>query len=157
MSDENELLIVDGKNMVAGRLASIVAKKLLEGYRVIVVNADKIIITGTSKNSILAKFIKRLQLRSNVNPRRHGPFIPRSPEGIFRRIVRGMLPRRKPKGKNAYKRLRVYRGIPEGIDKSKIIVFEEAKYRRSAYAKMYLEEIAKLIGWIPIEERLKGV
>ena len=151
-----ETLIVDGKDMVAGRLASIVAKRLLEGYRVIVVNAEKIIITGTSKQSILEKFIWRLQHRSNVNPRRHGPFIPRSPEGIFRRIVRGMLPRRKPKGKEAYRRLRVYRGIPEDIDQSKIIRFEEARYRRSAYKKMYLEEIARLIGWIPIEERIKG-
>ena len=149
--------MVDGSNMVLGRLASVVAKNLLDGNRVIVVNVDKVIVTGTSKKSILDKYFKRLRLRSNVNPRRHGPFVHRSPEGIFRRTVRGMLPRRKAKGREAYRRLRVYRGIPPNIKEDKIIVIDEAKYREGPYPYMYLEEIARLIGWIPIEERLEGV
>ena len=150
-------IVIDGTDMVLGRLASHVAKRLLNGEKVIVVNVDKIVVTGTSKNSILEKYYKKLRLRSNVNPRRHGPFIPRSPEGIFRRTVRGMLPRRKYKGRMAYKRLRVYRGVPSFIDKSKITVIEDAKRRLSPYPYMYLEEISRLIGWIPIEDRLRGV
>ena len=150
-------VIIDGSEMVLGRLASHVAKRLLNGEKVIVVNVEKVVVTGTSKNSILERYYKKLRLRSNVNPRRHGPFIPRSPEGIFRRTVRGMLPRRKYKGRMAYRRLKVYRGIPDFIDKSKIITIDEAKRKMSPYPYMYLEEISKLIGWIPIEERLKGV
>lgn len=139
-----------------GRLASKVAKMLLEGKHVVVLYAEDIIVTGTSKHSIMEKFYRRLRLRSNVNPRRHGPFIPRSPEGIFRRVVRGMLPRNKPKGKAAYRRLKVYRGNPENIPEERLVVFEDSKRRRfSPYPYMYLKEIAKLIGWVPVEERVK--
>lgn len=147
-------IYVNAENMVAGRLASIVAKHLLNGYRVYVFNVDKAIITGKRK-MIINEFMKKLWIQSKVNPRRHGPFKPRTPEGIFRRMVRGMLPRKKTKGKEAYRRLRVYRGIPPEFKEKNIIVFEDAKYRKSPYGYMYLYEIAKLIGWIPIEERIK--
>ena len=139
-----------------GRLASKVAKMLLEGKRVVVLYAEDIVVTGTSKHSIMEKFYKRLRLRSNVNPRRHGPFIPRSPEGIFRRVVRGMLPRNKPKGKEAYRRLKVYRDNPHNISGDKLLVFEDARRRKfNPYPYMYLKEISRLIGWVPVEERVK--
>jgi len=140
--------------MVAGRLASIIAKKLLMGYRVYVVNVEKAVITG-AKDRIIDEFMKKLAIQSKVNPRRHGPFKPRSPEGIFRRMVRGMLPRKKPKGKSAFRRLRVFRGIPPWLQKKNLTVFEEAKYKKSPYGYLSLLEIAKLIGWIPVEERVK--
>ena len=147
-------IYVNAENMVAGRLASIVAKHLLNGYRVYVFNVDKAIITG-KREMIIDEFMKKLWIQSKVNPRRHGPFKPRTPEGIFRRMVRGMLPRKKTKGKEAYRRLRVYRGIPPEFREKNIIMFEDAKYRKSPHGYMYLYEIAKLIGWIPIEERIK--
>lgn len=151
-----EEIIIDGKNMVMGRLASYVAKELLKGRRVAVVNAEKIIITGTSKNSILRTFLEKLQRRSNVNPRRHGPFVPRSPDRLFRRIVRGMLPRHKFKGKSAYRRLKVYLGVPETYLNKSIITVEEARYKGGAPYYMYLGEICRHIGWMPVEEKLKG-
>ncbi|MEM1873041.1 MAG: uL13 family ribosomal protein, partial [Acidilobaceae archaeon] len=39
-------IYVDGSGMILGRLASIIAKRLLEGYRVYVVNVDKIVVSG---------------------------------------------------------------------------------------------------------------
>lgn len=139
--------------MVAGRLASIIAKKLLSGYIIYVVNIDKAVITG-SRERIINEFMKKLSIQSKVNPRRHGPFKPRTPEGIFRRMVRGMLPRKKSKGKEAFRRLKVFRGVPPQFKNKKIIVFENAKYRESPYGFMTLAEIARLIGWIPIEKRV---
>ncbi|PCN51135.1 50S ribosomal protein L13 [Candidatus Geothermarchaeota archaeon ex4572_27] len=149
-------LVVNAEGMVAGRLASVVAKLLLKGCRVYVVNVEKALITG-KRHMVIGEFMKKLQIRSKVNPRRHGPFKPRTPEGIFRRMVRGMLPRKKAKGKEAYRRLRVYRGVPPHLRGREMVTFEEAKYRKSPYGPNYmtLEEIARLIGWIPIEERLK--
>ena len=152
-----EEIVVDGNNMVLGRLASIVAKELLNGNRIIVVNVDKTVVTGSNRKSILDNFLKKLQVRSNVNPRRHGPFVSRSPEGIFRRVVRGMLPRRKSKGREAYKRLSVYRGYPADINVKSLKIFETAKYKENSYPYIYLEEISRLTGWIPVEERLKKV
>lgn len=151
----NRELVVDAGGMVAGRLASIVAKHLLNGYRIYVVNVEKAVITGT-KERILNEFMKKLSIQSRVNPRRHGPFKPRSPEGIFRRMVRGMLPRKKARGKEAFRRLRVFRGIPPDLKDKNIVSFKEARYRLSSYGYMTLHEIARYIGWIPIEQRVRG-
>ncbi len=148
-------IVVNAEGAVVGRLASKVAKLLLNGYRVYVVNIEKAVITGRKKR-VLEDFTKRLWIKSNVNPRRHGPFKPRSPEGIFRRVVRGMLPRRKPRGKEAFRRLRVYRGIPENLSGKEITVFEDTLYRENPYGYVTLYEIARYIGWIPVEERVRG-
>ena len=153
MSNKTNELTVNAENMVVGRLASIIAKYLLMGYRVNVVNVEKAVFTGT-KERVLAEFKKKLSIQSKVNPRRHGPFKPRTPEGIFRRVVRGMLPRRKTKGKEAYRRLRVYRGVPPNLKKEEIHTFDEALYRRAPYGKISIEEISRLLGWKPIEEKV---
>src|SRR3989337_1637 len=97
------MIVVDGKNAVLGRLAGKVAKELLNGEEVAIVNAHKIIITGDRKK-ILEKYLFRRQIGSP----QHGPFFPKKPELIVKRTVRGMLPYKTPKGRNALKKLRVY-------------------------------------------------
>ncbi len=151
----SKIIIVDAERAVAGRLASRVAKLLLEGKNVYVVNIEKAVITGR-RERVLRDFMNRLAIKSNVNPRRHGPFKPRSPEGIFRRMVRGMLPRRKPKGKEAIRRLRVYRGLPNEFKEKDKVKFEDTNYRENAYGYITLYELSKLIGWIPLKERIGG-
>ena len=42
--------IIDGTNAILGRLASYTAKELLKGEEIIIVNCEKIIITGNKKN-----------------------------------------------------------------------------------------------------------
>ncbi len=155
MTELNREIVVNAENAVVGRLASKVAKLLLNGYTVHVVNVDKAVITGDRKR-VLEDFTRKLWIKSNVNPRRHGPFKPRSPEGIFRRVVRGMLPRRKPRGKEAFRRLRVYRGVPNNLANKEIKVFEDTLYRENPYGYVTLYEVAKHIGWIPVEERIGG-
>ncbi len=148
-------VVIDARNSVAGRLASKVAKLLLDGYKVYIVNVDKAVVTGKRKR-VISDFKGRLAVKSNVNPRRHGPFKPRSPEGIFRRMVRGMLPRRKSRGKEALRRLRVYRGVPDDLKGRDFIVFSDVQYRENPYGYVSLEDIAREIGWVPIEERVGG-
>ena len=148
-------MYIDASGKVAGRLASIIAKLLLKGKRVIVFNVEKAVVTG-KKKSILSLYRKRMSIQSKVNPRRHGPFKPKTPDGIFRRIVRGMLPRRKAKGKEAYRRLRIYVGIPKKFEKIKFNDFPEVNYKRNPYGYMTIEEIARLLGWKPITEKLVG-
>jgi len=104
--------IIDAKKLIMGRLASTVAKELLNGEKIVIVNAEKSIISG-SRKSILAKYAHKMERRSIVNPQRFGPKSPRRPDGILRRAVRGMIPYKTPRGREAYKRLKVYVGIPE--------------------------------------------
>ncbi len=140
-----QVVVVDATDHIAGRLCSYIAKLLLSGKNVVVINAEKAMISGR-KESILREWHKFLEVSSVVHPK-HGPFHPRRPDMIVRRMVRGMLPRRKPKGINALKRLRVYIGVPESYANSQYTRFEDAMIRKQRSYYTSIEEIAKSIGW----------
>jgi len=103
-------LVIDANNCIAGRLASYVAKALLKGYRVHVINAEKAVVSGKPER-VKQIFFEKVQRGDPY----HGPFYPKQPDRIFRRMVRGMLPYKRPNGRKAYKRLRVYIGVPDGL------------------------------------------
>lgn len=136
--------IIDAKKLIMGRLASTVAKDLLKGEKIVIVNAEKSIISG-SRKSILEKYAHRMARRSIINPQRFGPKFPRRPDGILRRAIRGMIPYKTTRGRDAYKRLKVYVGIPEeyedktttikGLDLSKL---EVSKYIEVGEVSKYL-------------------
>ena len=142
------MIIVDAENQVLGRMASHVAKLLLNGHRVVIVNAAKAVLSG-DKYRIIDRFKERYGKTTLYNPETHGHRNPRRPENIVRRAVRGMLPRKKPRGKEAYKRLRVYPGVPERYKNVEKVKFEDALASRLGRKYVYLGEIAKLFGWRP--------
>jgi large subunit ribosomal protein L13 len=143
--DRQEVVVVDATDHIAGRLCSYIAKLLLSGKRVVVVNAERAMISG-KKESILREWHEFLQISSVVHPK-HGPFHPRRPDMILRRMVRGMLPRKKPKGINAFKRLRVYIGVPEDYANSQYTRFDDAMIRKQRSYYTSIEEVARSIGW----------
>jgi large subunit ribosomal protein L13 len=146
LSTENSSPVyVDGAGHIAGRLASVVTRELLAGRRVTVVNAEKILISG-ERGSVVNQWKKKLEITSRVNPL-YGPIHHRRPDGIMRRMVRGMVPRRKTKGVLAMKRLRVYIGVPESLAKAKLTRFDEAAAPRPPSRYMTLGELGKNIGW----------
>ena len=104
-------MIIDGEGCVLGRLASVTSKNLLEGEKVIIINAEKIMLTG-NRDWAYAKYKQRVDRASISNPRDLGPKYPRRPDDIFRRTVRGMLPFKKAKGKTAFKGLKAFVGVP---------------------------------------------
>lgn len=130
--------VIDATDTVMGRLASYVAKRLLEGEEIVIINAEKAIITGNKKDIMEKYFIRR-----RVGSQRKGPYYPRMPDRILRRCVKGMLPYKKPSGKSAYKRLKVFIGVPrkyENEDAIKIAVkMPIVKY-------IYLGDVSKLLG-----------
>ena len=131
-------MIIDGKNAILGRLATHVAKELMDGKDVTIVNSEKIIITGSPKE-IMIKYRAR---RKRGTPQ-HGPFFPKKPDGIVRRTIRGMIPKTK-KGRAAFRKLRVYIEIPEELKKSEITNIE-VKAPKSDF--ITLGELARSIGW----------
>jgi len=140
-----ETVVIDATNQIAGRLASKVAKLILSGKRVVVVNAEKALISG-SRVSVINQWKERLELSSHVNPI-YGPIHPRRPDNILRRMVRGMVPRKKPKGAVAMKRLRVYIGVPAGIDATKLTKYEETTATRPVPVYVTMADLAKNLGW----------
>ncbi len=102
--------VIDGRNLVYGRLASIVAQRILAGEEVVVVNAEAIIITGPKENAF-AKYQHRMELGDTT--KRKGPFYPRRADLLFKRSVRGMIPWKTTSGREAYRRLHVFVGTPK--------------------------------------------
>ena len=107
------MTVIDGSNLVLGRASSILAKRPLKGERIQIVNAEAMVVTGTKQN-VMEKLDKRREGTVKGNPHK-GPKYPRMPERIVKRSVRGMLPWKKPKGKAAFKNLRVYISVPSNL------------------------------------------
>lgn len=141
----NNAIIVDAKGLILGRLASNVAKLLLQGETVIILNAEKAAISGKKQ-----QIVQEAKAFLEVGHPRKGPLHPRRPDKIVSRTVRGMLPRRKPKGVEAYKRLRVYLGAPLEFEDKKIQTIPEASADKLKSPYITVGELAKEIGsWTP--------
>lgn len=144
MSGE-ETVYIDASNQIAGRLSSKVAKLILSGKKVVVVNAEKALVSG-SRTSVINQWKEKLELSSRVNPI-YGPIHPRRPDNILRRMVRGMVPRKKPKGPIAMKRLRVYIGVPSGVEVGKLTKFEDTIATRPIPVYVSMGDLSKSLGW----------
>ena len=138
-------IVVDGTNHIAGRLASNVAKLLLKGNRVSIVNCENIMISGTRSN-IIKEYRDFLEIASILHPK-HGPFHPRRPDTIITRMIRGMLPREKTSGIKAHKRLRAYIGTPKELKPFEKTQFEKAKITKSSANYTTMANLGRTIGW----------
>jgi len=139
-------IVVDATNCIAGRMCSHVSKLLLQGNRVAIVNAEKAMLSGNNRYKTIEIYKERLEINSVTNPI-HGPFHPRRPDTILSKMVRGMVPKRKSSGMTAFKRLRVYIGVPEELKNAKMESFEDSKITKPEAYYISLAEIAKQIGW----------
>ncbi len=142
-----ETKIYNGDKHILGRLSTVIAKELLNGERVVLYNAEKLFITGNRKN-ILDKYIKRRSKKSHQNPE-HSPKWPRRPDLLVRRIIRGMLPYKKARGKKCFKKLRVCMGEPDKIIKQ---LKNQNMTIKSALAKpgnkgISISELCKSLGY----------
>ena len=141
-------VVVDGRGHLLGRLASIVAKQLLEGHSITVVRCDEINISGHLANNRI-KFMKYLRKRMNTNPRR-GPYHFRAPSRIFFKAVRGMVPRKSASGQAALARLKVFDGVPHPYDTLKKMVVPDAlRVLKLKPQSQYcvLGDLAATVGW----------
>jgi len=143
MSYDNAI-IIDATGLILGRMASIIAKRLLQGETVIVLNAEKTAISGKRLS-----IVKDAKTFLEVGHPRKGPYHPRRPDKIVRRTIRGMLPRKKPKGQQAYKRLKVYLGTPSEFNDKEIQTILEASAEKLKSPYITVGELAKEIGWTP--------
>jgi large subunit ribosomal protein L13 len=130
-------LVVDGAGCILGRVASQVAEHTLEGDSVAVVNTEQLVITGDERD-VVEKYRKRTELGSD-----RGPDYPKRPDGIMKRTIRGMLPHRTNRGREAFESVRTYVGNP----------YEEAEQlqetsldRLSNIRFVQLGEVSKQIG-----------
>lgn len=121
--EQKKILVLDGKDMVLGRLASYAAKQALLGKEIIVVNCNEIVITGRPRTTILEYKDSRQRGGASLN----GPFFPKYPERIVKRTIRGMLSYKQGRGRDALKEIKCYNEIPPEFEKTEKVLIEKPK------------------------------
>lgn len=135
-------MIIDATDLILGRMASVAAKKALLGEEIKIVNCEKAVITG-SKKYLLEKYKSK---RDKGVPLK-GPYFPRMPDRIVRRTIRGMLPYKKPRGRDAFKRVMCYIGVPDEFSREKTITIKEANLSKLPTLKyLTIRQISKNLG-----------
>ena len=139
------MTIIDATGHVAGRLASVVAKRLLNGEDIVVVNAENAIVTG--RRSVVLSEFKARKARGSTTSRMRGigPLYPRRPDNILKRTISRMLPYQQPRGRQALRRLRVYIGVPDAYQGQALEAIEIAR-RPPRSPSMSLGEVSGLLG-----------
>jgi large subunit ribosomal protein L13 len=136
------MVLINANGLIVGRLSSIVAKKLLEGEDITIINAEKAIISGT-KSSTFAEYKQTV----DRGTKEKGPYFPKRPDAIITRTIRGMLPYKTQRGKDATSRLKVYIGTPTEFQGQPVETLEKASVDRlSSYKYVELGELSKLLG-----------
>ena len=134
--------IINGEGLILGRMCSQVAKRILNGEEVIIVNAEKVMLSGKRQNKVLEAHVFL-----EVGAPDRGPFHSRRPDRIVRKTVRGMVPWKQPKGKVAYKRLKVFMGVPVELKDHAMETFQNANISNLKGPRLSLGELAAEIGW----------
>ncbi len=132
-------MIIDATNLVLGRIGTRAAKAALLGSKVNIINCEKATISGDRKK-VLNEYIRKRDMGVPAK----GPFIPRRPAMFVKRTIRGMLPYKQPKGREAFERIKCHTGNPENMVGETI---EKANIKKLPYIKFVtVGEICKLIG-----------
>lgn len=131
-------IIIDGDGAILGRLCAHVAKEALQGSEVIILNSEKVIITGNKPNIIK----KYKSLRELGGTTQKGPYFPRRTFMILKRAIRGMLPTHmEGVGREAFKRIICYDGIPKEFEKEKTIKIKVNKPEKFITLKELSEKL----------------
>ena len=139
-----DFTVIDAKGHVLGRLSSILAKRLLSGEKIVVVNAEKAVITG-EKSMVFERYLEKYERGSKEK----GPYYPRHPERIFKRTVRGMLPWKSRRRREAYRNLKVFIGVPEELKDREKEVVEQAMLEKISKTEKYVTvgEVSEFLGY----------
>ena len=144
----DKVVVIDAKNHMLGRLASVLATAMLKGQKVVCVRTEEINISGSLFRNyvIMSRWFRK---RTRTNPT-HGPFHHRAPGRLLVKAVRGMLPHKTPRGAAALERLKVFEGVPHPYDRMKKQVVPQALRTlrlKPGRAFCRLGDLAAKCGW----------
>ncbi len=136
--------IIDGEGLILGRLASAVAKRLLteKDTEIVIVNAERVVISGSKERTF-----KDYKANKDRGSKEQGPFYPKMPDRIVKRTIRGMLPYKQAKGRDAFSRLKVYLSIPEEYETGERVKVEKASAERLSRKYVTVGEVSEKLGW----------
>ena len=138
-------MIIDATDLILGRLAAFAAKKALLGEKVDVINCEKAIITGNPKTTF-AHFKRKFDMGAPLK----GPYYPRMPDRIVRRVIRGMLPIRKTRGREAFDNVMCYIGVPEKLKDKTSEIFHDFYDSMPPRNTIAFSQLLSVISWLLI-------
>ncbi|MCA9495387.1 MAG: 50S ribosomal protein L13 [Nanoarchaeota archaeon] len=142
-SKEEKFTVIDGKDLVLGRLGSAIAKRLLLGESIKIVNAQEIVILGRKKF-----LVERYKTKISNKVVKQGPYYSRSPADLVKRAMRNMLPYKNQRGIDAFKRLKCYNSVPSILLNVKKSTVEGAKLdSTSVFYYTKVGEISRTLGY----------
>lgn len=137
---ERSWYVIDADGLVLGRLATEVARILRgkhkptftphldTGDHVIIVNADKVVLTaGKADRKVVWR---HSGYPGGIKSRTYGELLAKKPEDALRQTIKGMLPKNRL-GRSMISKLKVYRGPthPHHAQKPEPLVLDHAKAR----------------------------
>jgi len=135
--------VYDGTDMILGRLAAQVAKDALLGETVRVINCDKIVVSGKKVVIVNNEKVKRAR---KGYPLKSAKRI-RLPDRHVRRVIRGMVPWKQTRGREAYKRVMCYIGVPEEFATQEKIIVKGASVKKLPNLKyITIAHLCKSVG-----------
>ncbi|MFV9630738.1 MAG: 50S ribosomal protein L13 [Methanosarcinales archaeon] len=136
------MTIINADGLILGRLSSIVAKRLLNGEEILIVNAERAVISG-SKVTTFYEYKQSIDRGATE----FGPYFPKRPDQIVKRTIRGMLPYKKTRGRDAMSRLKTYIGVPESMRNKETTSITRADMKRLSSIKyVRLDELCTKLG-----------
>ena len=134
-------MIINAKDLVLGRFATVAAKRALLGEKVIIVNCDSAVISGDKY-----KLYKDYSRRKNMGTFK-GPFMPKMPDRFVKRAIRGMLPYKLEKGRKAFDSIKCFVGVPSEYKDKEFEKIENAEIKNLHTVKfVYVKDICKNLG-----------
>ena len=135
-------IYIDAANAIVGRVGAFSAKRALLGDTIKIMNCEKAVMSG-NKEDVIGRYYHR---RNKIGQPQKGPFISRLPDRFVRRTIRGMLPYKRTKGAEAYKRIMCYLGVPEKFKDKKLETVQGADAGKLKLLKRTtVEEVCKKI------------
>ncbi len=139
---KEKFTIIDGKDLVLGRLGSNIAKRLLLGESIKIVNCKDIVILGRKKY-----LIERYKNKLTNKVIKQGPYYSRSPADIVKRSFRNMVPYKNQRGVEALKRLKCYNSVPSVLLSADKQTVEGAKIDSEVFYYTKVGAICEVLGY----------
>lgn len=134
-------MIIDAKDTILGRLGSFAAKQALLGNEVEVINCEEAVLSG-KKQALLSNYIRRIDRKAPGK----GPYLYRRPDMFVRRAIRGMLPFKRARGREAFKKIKCHVGVPENLKIENALRVGASSEKLVSTDHLKVKDICKAIG-----------
>lgn len=118
-------MIIDAKDMILGRIGSYIAKQVLLGNKVDVINCEECIVSG-GKYFTRNEYIRKMHRGAPGK----APYFYRKADMLVKRTIRGMLPFKRARGRDAFKNLKCHVGVPDAFKDEKALTIKSAGVER---------------------------